>query len=119
MVRIMALALSGGGLELGGGGGAKLRYALAQAGKFVVGERALRLDGGQQQLLDRARRPAGYDKAHGRADAAEVVRAPVRQRQRVHCAFATQPRHSALDFVDAAIELGGEALSHGRKALGE
>src|ERR1700731_2727279 len=40
---------------------------------FVVGERALGLEGGKQQLLDRARHLAGSDKAERLADAAQAV----------------------------------------------
>jgi hypothetical protein len=115
----MALVLPGLWMDLRGGGVAKLHYAVAQAGKFFVGECALRFERGQQQLLDRPRSLADHDKAHGGPNAAEVMRAAVRQRQRIQCAIASQLRNRALDFPDAGIELGGEALSYSRKAFGE
>ena len=91
----------------------------AHAVQFVLGQRALRLDGGKQHLLDGACGLAGGDEAHGRADAAEIVRAPVRERERVGRAAIAEPRHGRFDFIDAGIKLGGETRSHGGEAFGK
>src|SRR5262245_43442258 len=70
MVMMLLLGRRAG---FGAGRGTQPDDALGHARHFVGGERAPGFQRRQHDLLDRAGSLAGCDKAHGRADAAEIV----------------------------------------------
>lgn len=96
--------------------GTQERNSRPQSRDFFARERAFGLDRREQQLLNRARGFACFDKAERGAHAAKVVGVPVRLRKDTEVIFAEQGGNDP-NSVDAGNQLTGKPLTQRRHPI--